>query len=337
MSTELRQKPLSRLERASGYHEVREQLKQTKRLGQVLQQAESYALQVFPTFASEIPQLDIHNPKLPGVLLLGNYQGVEQTSSEYGTLLQAKSLRQKIAREVVRDIISDPESQVAISPEQRILLKHGLQIQDVVDDLHIAWHKELIQGPHAEVLKHFMENDAFLSLLLGEHGDFLYGFARKEDNGVRFHTYANAYPEQIATISRQIDNMVTDLTPLAQQGSDEAKAHIAVHTAWQKLLTYDGNAKEQEALGKALDVTWMTQADANNPAIRSQVLYPMEAYTSGKSVEWQYDILLKQPEYDAINADCDQTKKVMQHLFQTDPDFAQLSTLQESLAILEPN
>ncbi len=333
---EQKQNKPSRFEQMPGYGEVRERLKTVPSLRQVWKQAERYATDIFPFYGGTVVGLDLQHIQLDGVLKRGDYQQVSPKSEEYGQLMEAKSLQQRVAREMVREVILDNKSAVKLPKEQQILLNYGMQIQDVVDGLHLVWQKELVRDANAPQMKALTGNTDFMQMLVGDHGDYLYGMLRKEGEAVRFVRYSEAYKQQIGQIAGFIDNMVGELVPLAQAGNEEAKANIAVHTQLKKLLLSQGNAKEQEEIGKELDVIWMRDASAFNPQIRSQIVYPMETYAGGKSVEWQYDILLKDPEFDGINEMGHDTKARMLDVFQNDPDFRDLPALQNSLSIFIP-
>src|SRR6185312_12552604 len=91
------------------YTEFKEGLGGVESMQALVEKAEAYALEVFPTFLDEVPGLKANNPHLVNVLERGDYQGVNPESSEYIQLLQANSLRQKITREVILDQLQDPQ------------------------------------------------------------------------------------------------------------------------------------------------------------------------------------------------------------------------------------
>lgn len=328
--------------RIPGYREMRESLKQTKSLRSLVHTAEEIALHGFPSIAKDtLPEIDPTSERVMNVLKNGDYEGAEMTLEDYGQLHRAKSLYHKTIRDVVGDILEDSESALQISPEQRIALRYGLKMQNESDDIDVLWHDELVLGPNAAEIKEKMADKAFADTTIGPHGEFIYGIIRKNDGTGQYEylTHAQAYPKQIQRIAGHIDAMIAELTPLAQEGSEEAQSLITTHTLFKEHITMTGKAEEgiaheQEERAKAFHSSWVVQAPQHTMSI--DYLPPMEAYSAGSFVEWQYDLLVKIPGFANMNENANDTKRHMIHLLKTDEDLRSLTTLQQSIAILEP-
>lgn len=327
--------------RIPGYSEMREDLKQVTSLRSLVHMAEEKALQGFSHVAhDELPGLNPMSEKVMKVLKNGDYEDAQLTLEDYGQLHRAKSLYHKIIRDVLGDIIQDPKSKVEMNEEQRIGLKHGLKIQNEVDDIDILWHAELVLGPNALEIKEKMKDNAFRDTVIGPYKEFIYGIVRKnqEKGDYEYLTYAQAYPEQISRIAGHIDAMTVELTPLAEKGNKEAQSLIKTHQLYKEHMLMEGNVKDgiaqqQEAKAREFHTSWTVDADQRKMSI--DYLPPMEAYSAGNFVEWQHDLLVKVPEFAQMNADAADTKNFMISRLKNDRAFKKLTTLQNSIEILE--
>lgn len=321
---------------------IPEALMKEKHIGAVFEGAFAYAVEQYfsddPEIVAKRKRIEagISEDAVRNAVILGDFGNLSQADPHYYQLLEAASLANHMAREVVKEIVGQ-ENALELTPAQKVAIMASCDIADQKDILNELWTKEVVTGTMAKEFAEMEEQEKGSAYKLVEEqmkgaGDFWYGVFRRDiDGNVQFVPYANAYPQPIAAIS---DTLAHALEELSAIGDEEALGMAAVLRDYQKLITSTAMPSEQNTLARNLDKTWMEEMPVDR--FPMQFIYPIEVAGDifSKLVQLDWALAVEDTRYKDVNDDAKAMRDAMVTYYGEDADFSKFDVVGQSLPIL---
>lgn len=340
----------SSLKQTKAFKDGVEQLKHSTSVGQILQDAESLAIQtVFGTPGMpDVLQDEIQNilqtitpaadgkthphDKLIAAVINHNFKDIDDDSPEYLALLQANAIKEFVSRALIREIA---QTTTLLTPVQKEILLYGTQIADVVDEAHIQWWQETHQGEAFSKIKELKARGVTEQDILEIAGlppregdlpnqyDYMYFMFRQKTNGdltIVPYSDESAFGEHIRRIEALTIQMEDAMrkNPEVAMESAQIKGLLATQRAWVEQLKAT-DPREQKRLADIRDTIWMQEAPAHiGDQTSIQIIYGMESYSAPLPlVQWEYNIAIPDDRYEYLNKRAREAQKAMVGYFAT--------------------
>lgn len=248
----------------------------------------------------------VDQEKIEKVLINQDFQGTDPDTEEYQQLLQIASLKEKIGRTIIREIVAG-ENQLGLSEVERIILLASCDLSDQFDQLYFEFHDHIVKGPTAQTLQQMDvdQNKELISQAPSPQSPYWYHTYEMDDND---QLQPVAYGEIFSQPVGEINTILASLVQQLNESSDTQAQPLATYYEGFRQALTSTNIAEHEQLWKAVDVAWM------KISARMQPIHMMEVYADtalGRRVNPEYALCFIDDRYQQVNDLTDLTKQKM--------------------------